>query len=49
VVDCLIEIPLPGRAFCACDGDVAKVASSMVMPTFVAGPENRLLASALSA
>jgi chromosomal replication initiator protein len=48
VVDCLIEIPLPGRAFCASNGDVAHLASSMVMPTFVAGPENRLLASAIS-
>jgi chromosomal replication initiator protein len=48
VVDCLIEIPLPGRAFCASDGAAAHLASSMVMPTFVAGPENRLLASAIS-
>ena len=42
MVDCLIEIPLPGRAFCASDGDAAQLAPSMVMPTFVAGPENRL-------
>jgi chromosomal replication initiator protein len=47
VVDCLIEIPLPGRAFCATDGDAAKLVPSMVMPTFVAGPENRLVASAV--
>jgi chromosomal replication initiator protein len=45
VVDRLIEIPLPGRAFVGSPARGAKSPPTMVMPTFVAGPENRLLAS----
>jgi chromosomal replication initiator protein len=47
VVDRLIEIQLPGRAFSGSPALGAKSAPTMVMPTFVTGPENRLLASAI--
>ena len=47
VVDRLIEIQLPGRAFSGSPALGAKSAPTMVMPSFVAGPENRLLASAI--
>jgi chromosomal replication initiator protein len=47
VVDRLIEIQLPGRAFSGSPALSAKSERTMVMPTFVAGPENRLLASAI--
>jgi chromosomal replication initiator protein len=44
VVDCVVEIPLPGRTFC---GSTAR-AVPITMPTFVAGPENRLLAGTVN-
>jgi chromosomal replication initiator protein len=49
VVDCLIEIPLPGRTFVAPPARAAGRPAEMTLPSFVAGPENQLVAAAISA
>jgi len=48
VVDCLIEIPLPGRTLGSTTAKAADRPTSSTLPSFVAGPENRLVATAVS-
>jgi chromosomal replication initiator protein len=45
VVDYLNEIPLRGRTFAAPTSAASALAGDFVMPSFVAGPENRLVAA----
>jgi chromosomal replication initiator protein len=48
VVDLVTEIPLPGRTFCAASSDGAVAESRVALEAFVAGPENRVTASAIN-
>jgi chromosomal replication initiator protein len=48
VVDCLIEIPLPGRTLRSAPAHAAGHPANMSLPSFVAGPENHLVATAVS-
>ncbi|MEX2315935.1 MAG: DnaA/Hda family protein [Pirellulales bacterium] len=45
VVEQLIEIPLPGRTFASPTGDAFARGPGATLPSFVAGPENRVAAS----
>jgi len=47
VVDRVTEIPLPGRTFCGSSVDQRDAPVRVELAAFVAGPENRLLASAV--
>jgi chromosomal replication initiator protein len=47
VVEQLIEIPFPGRSFTAPAGDPRDRRPSARLPSFVAGPENRVVASTI--
>jgi chromosomal replication initiator protein len=46
VVELLTELPLPGRTFVASGMAAAIDSASATLPSFVAGPENRLVAAA---
>jgi chromosomal replication initiator protein len=48
VVDHITEIPLPGRTVVASTGDSTDRATGITLPSFVAGPENRLVAAAVT-
>jgi chromosomal replication initiator protein len=48
VVDHVIEIPLPGRTFCGESRSDQSAPPRVAVGAFVAGPENRLAASALN-
>jgi chromosomal replication initiator protein len=48
VVDHLFEIPLPGRILAAPTQNLARRTGSAALPSFVAGPENRLVAHTVS-
>jgi chromosomal replication initiator protein len=47
VVDCVIEIPLPGRTFSSSAVDHDGAPARVALRAFVAGPENRLIATAI--
>ena len=49
VVDHVTEILLPGRTVAATTGDAPALAAGVTLPSFVAGPENRLVATAVTA
>jgi chromosomal replication initiator protein len=49
VVDHITEILLPGRTVAATTGDAPALAAGVTLPSFVAGPENRLVATAVTA
>ncbi len=48
MVDHVTEIPLPGRTLCAAPADGHTAPPRVSVPKFVAGPENRLAASAVN-
>lgn len=48
MVDHITEIFLPGRTAVPPAGDATGQAANVVLPSFVAGPENRLVAAAIS-
>jgi chromosomal replication initiator protein len=48
VVDHIIEIPLPGRTVASPTCDAPGHAAGVSLPSFVAGPENRLVAAAIT-
>lgn len=45
MVDHLLEIPLPGRSFASSRVEAQDTAADATLPSFVAGPENRLVAT----
>jgi chromosomal replication initiator protein len=47
VVDHILEIPLPGRSFASSRVEAQDDPTAVTLPSFVAGPENRLVASAV--
>ncbi len=47
MLDCVTEIPLPGRMFAPPDALAQSSAARTPLPAFVAGPENRLVAGAI--
>jgi chromosomal replication initiator protein len=47
MLDCVIEIPLPGRILAPANPTLRGAAARNPLPAFVAGPENRLVASAI--
>lgn len=47
MLDCVTDIPLPGRMLIPADMSTANFATPQPFPAFVAGPENRLVASAI--
>lgn len=47
MVDRLIEIPLPGRTLGSAPATAAGRPTNMTLPSFVAGPENQLVATAV--
>lgn len=47
MVDCVIEIPLPGRTLLRASADDRSDAACVAVPAFFAGPENQLLAGAV--
>lgn len=47
MVDHITDIPLPGRAFASPRAEATGRAAEVALPTFVAGPENRLVAAAV--
>lgn len=49
VVDTITEIFLPGRTVASATGDVLGLATGVMLPSFVAGPENRLVTNAVGA
>jgi chromosomal replication initiator protein len=49
VVDHITEIFLPGRTVASATGDALGFATGVMLPSFVAGPENRLVATAVGA
>jgi chromosomal replication initiator protein len=48
VVDHVTEIPLPGRTFCGASVEGCAAPPRVTLSSFVAGPENRLVASAVN-
>jgi chromosomal replication initiator protein len=48
VVDYLTEIPLPGRILAPATKNLARDAAPSALPSFVAGPENRLVATTVN-
>lgn len=48
MVDLISEICLPGRTVVAPNGDLQARTASVTLPSFVAGPENRLVATAVA-
>jgi chromosomal replication initiator protein len=48
VVDLVTEIPLPGRTFSAAGSDDRSAPARVTLKAFVAGPENRVAASAIN-
>lgn len=47
MVDHLLEIPLPGRSFASSRVEAQDAPADVTLPSFVAGPENRLVATAV--
>jgi chromosomal replication initiator protein len=47
MLDCVTEIPLPGRIFAPTKAKAERSAAANRLPAFVAGPENRLVAAAI--
>lgn len=48
MVDHIIEIPLPGRSLASPPVEADGATAGATLPSFIAGPENRLVASAVS-